>query len=229
MALPASSPTASCSASDAVSPSPPEFGPRFRGELAALFAWRRDVRRFRPDPLAPGQLERLLHLANAAPSVGLSQPWRFVTVDDANRRRAIRDNFRDANEAALRAQPESRSALYARLKLAGLDEAPVHLAVCIQPDPAQGGGLGQATQPETVGYSAVLAIHTLWLAARAEGIGLGWLSILDPARALATLGVDPSWRLVAYLCLGIPAAESTEPQLERDGWERRAALPLLNR
>ena len=219
----------SCTASSPVPPSPPEFGPKFRDDLAALFAWRRDVRRFRPDPLPPGLLERLLQLANAAPSVGLSQPWRFVKVDDPNRRQAIRDNFRDANQSALSAQPESRAALYARLKLAGLDEAPVHLAVCIQPDPAQGGGLGRLTQPETVSFSAVLAIHTLWLAARAEGIGLGWLSILDPARALATLGVDPSWRLVAYLNLGIPAAESADPQLEQDGWERRAALTLINR
>ena len=208
---------------------PPRFGPAFQQQLAALFAWCRDVRRFRPDPLPPGLLERLLLLANGAPSVGLSQPWRFVMVDDPARRQAIRDNFLRCNETALRVQPESHAALYARLKLAGLDEAPVHLAVCVDPDPAQGNGLGRATQPETIAYSGVLAIHTLWLAARAEEVGLGWVSILDPGAALATLDVNPAWRLVAYLCLGFPKADADAPHLEQDGWERRRPLGLLRR
>jgi 5,6-dimethylbenzimidazole synthase len=207
----------------------PVFDDAFRAHLDELFHWRRDVRRFRPDPLPHGLLPRLLTLANAAPSVGLSQPWRFVTVEDPRRRAAIRANFQAANAAALAAQPDNRAALYARLKLAGLDEAPVHLAVCIDPDPAQGGGLGRATQPEMTAYSAVLAIHTLWLAARAEGLGVGWVSILDPAAALHTLAVPASWRLVAYLCIGLPQDPSDTPELERNGWAERQALNVLER
>ena len=175
------------------------------------------MRRFRSDPLPASVLDRLLTTANGAPSVGLSQPWRFVRVDDPARRAAIRANFEAANAAALTAQTQDRAALYARLKLAGLDEAPVHLAVCVDPMPAQGCGLGRATQPEMIAYSAVLAIHTLWLAARADGIGLGWVSILDPDAALRSLEVPASWRLVAYLCIGLPQDPSDTPELGARG------------
>lgn len=207
----------------------PVFDPAFRAKLDELFRWRRDVRRFRRDPLPPGLLEGLLDLANAAPSVGLSQPWRFVLVADPVRRAAIRANFAAANAAALAAQPAERAGLYARLKLAGLDEAPVHLAVCVDPDPAAGGGLGRATQPETAAYSAVLAIHTLWLAARAQGVGLGWVSILDPVAALRTLDVPAQWALVGYLCLGYPEEEGEVPELEQSGWASRGFAEVLRR
>ena len=208
---------------------PPRFDAVFRETLAELFAWRRDVRRFVDAPLLEGALERLLGVANGAPSVGLSQPWRFVLVDDPGRRAAIRGNFGRANAAALEARDGERAAAYARLKLAGLEVAPCHLAVCAEMDPAQGGGLGRGTQPETTAYSAVLAVHTLWLAARAEGLGVGWVSILDPAAALRTLDVPASWVLVAYLCVGWPAGESDVPELERYGWECRAGPVVLRR
>ncbi len=207
----------------------PAFDAKFRAQLDELFRWRRDVRRFRPAALPEGQLERLLAVANGAPSVGLSQPWRFVLVADEARRMAIRANFARANAAALAGQPAERAAIYARLKLAGLDEAPVHLAVCVDPDPVAGGGLGRATQPEMAAYSAVLAIHTLWLAARAEGLGLGWVSILDPAAALRTLEVPAGWGLVGYLCLGFPVAESEVPDLELEGWAARQPVAVLRR
>lgn len=208
---------------------PPLFDAGFRDTLAQLFAWRRDVRRFSGAALPPGALERLLAVAHGAPSVGLSQPWRFVTVDDPGRRRAIRANFERANAAALAKQDGPDGVSYARLKLAGLDEAPCHLAVCADMDPAQGRGLGRATQPETAAYSAVLAVHTLWLSARAEGLGVGWVSILDPAAALEALELPASWHLVAYLCLGWPAANSDVPELERHGWERRGLPVVLQR
>jgi 5,6-dimethylbenzimidazole synthase len=207
----------------------PRFDDGFRTHLIELFAWRRDVRRFRPDPLPDGALERLLAVADGAPSVGLSQPWRFVTIDDPVRRQAIRENFERANAAALRMQADDRAGRYARLKLAGLDEAPCHLAVCVDPDPAQGGGLGRATQPETTAYSAVLAIHTLWLAARTEGIGVGWVSIIDPAAALAALDLPAHWRLVAYLCIGFPLHEDDVPELQREGWANRSPCVVLRR
>lgn len=211
--------------------SPPAFDDDFRTRLETLFRWRRDVRHFRRDPLPEAALDRLLGIAACAPSVGLSQPWRFVLVDDPARRAAIRANFETCNADALCEQAGERAALYARLKLAGLDEAPRHLAVFVEADPVQGGGLGRRTMPETTAHSAVMAIHTLWLAAAAEGIGLGWLSILDPARIAVILDVPESWRFIGYLCLGYPVEESDIPELEREGWEKRrpAAASLLRR
>ena len=209
--------------------SPPLFDTAFRDTLAQLFAWRRDVRRFRQDALPPDVLEGLLTMANSAPSVGLSQPWRFVVVDNPARRQAIRANFLRCNMAALALQPGDRASVYARLKLEGLDGAPCHLAVCADPDPGQGGRLGRMTQPETAAYSAVLAVHTLWLTARAQGVGLGWVSILDPPAVLQTLELPPTWQLIAYLCLGWPALDSEVPELEREGWERRAPPAILHR
>ncbi len=205
-----------------------EFDEAFRARLRELFAWRRDVRHFLPAPVAPAVLAELLRVACLAPSVGLSQPWRFVCVDDPGRRDAIRANFLTCNAAALAGQ--SRAADYARLKLAGLDQAPCHLAVFTLAEPDQGGGLGRQTMPETTAYSAVLAIHTLWLAARAQGLGVGWVSILDADAVHRALDVPAGWRLVAYLCLGTPAAAHDTPELEREGWEwRRMAPHILHR
>lgn len=202
-------------------PGPPLFDAAFRADLVRLFEWRRDVRRFRTDPVEDALFDSVLATACLAPSVGLSQPWHFVTVDDVARRAAIRANFTDCNREALAAQASERAALYARLKLEGLDRAPRQLAVFAEPAPVTGHGLGRRTMPETVAYSAVIAIHTVWLAARAAGLGLGWVSILDPAAARMALEVDPSWRLVAYLCLGYPEVESAMPALALAGWERR--------
>ena len=207
----------------------PGFDPAFRDELDALFRWRRDVRHFLPRVLPAGMLDTLLATANRAPSVGLSQPWRFVTVDDPDRRAAIRADFRRCNADALAAQPGDRTAIYARLKLAALDEAPCHLAVFVDPDPAQGHGLGRHTMPETIGYSAVIAIHTLWLAACAAGLGLGWVSILDPDRVRGLLDLPGDWRLIGYLCLGYPAIDADTPELEREGWEQRRPAAVLGR
>ncbi|HEV2189375.1 MAG TPA: 5,6-dimethylbenzimidazole synthase [Stellaceae bacterium] len=204
-----------------LSQSAPQFDAAFRARLRELLAWRRDVRRFCRDKLPVGAIERLIEIASLAPSVGLSQPWRFVLVDAAERRAAIRANFAACNAAALSTQAADRAALYARLKLAGLDEAPCHLAVFADPDTEQGSGLGRLTMPEMIQYSAVAAAHTLWLAARAEGIGMGWVSILDPRAICEILDVSPAWRLIGYFCLGYPAADDDTPVLEREGWEAR--------
>ncbi len=211
-------------------PSPPAFDDEFRAQLSTLLTWRRDVRRFRRDPLPSGAVERLIDLASLAPSVGLSQPWRFVVIDDTARRAAVRRNFVAANAAALAAQSPERAVAYARLKLAGLDEAPCHLAVFADRATPQGHGLGRHTMLETADYSAVAAAHTLWLAARAEGIGMGWVSILDPCEIAATLGVSAAWKLIGYFCLGYPAEEDDMPLLETVGWEeRRPARSFLIR
>jgi len=199
----------------------PEFDAAFRARMLELLRWRRDVRRFRATEVCPALLDRLLDIACLAPSVGLSQPWRFVTVDDPPRRAAVRASFEACNADALANQGGDHAARYARLKLAGLDEAPCHLAVFAETDPAQGHGLGRRTMPETTAYSAVMAVHTLWLAARAEGLGLGWVSILDPAAVSSALDVPAAWRFIGYFCLGYPQAETDAPELERAGWEHR--------
>jgi 5,6-dimethylbenzimidazole synthase len=183
--------------------------------------WRRDVRRFREDPLPDGTLESLIELACLAPSVGLSQPWRFVIVTNPAIRAAIRQNFAMCNAEALSAQNESRASLYAQLKLAGLDEAPGHLAVFADRSTDQGHGLGRRTMPEMIEYSAVTAVHTIWLAARAQGIGMGWVSILEPSTMATTLDVPADWKFIGYFCLGYPRADDTVPELEQSGWERR--------
>ena len=208
---------------------PSDFDEAFRARLRDLLVWRRDVRCFRRDPLPAGTLERLIHLACLAPSVGLSQPWRFVIVDDPVRRAAVRDNFERCNADALAAQNSERAAAYARLKLAGLDDAPCHLAVFADRSTAQGHGLGRQTMPEMIEYSAVTAVHTIWLAARAEGIGVGWVSILEPAAVAAILEVPSHWKFIAYLCLGFSQAEDDVPDLERKGWEERKACAVVLR
>ncbi|MCS0501293.1 5,6-dimethylbenzimidazole synthase [Ancylobacter mangrovi] len=203
---------------------PPRFDAAFRTRLDALFAWRRDVRHFERGALAPGVLDDLLAQATEAPSVGLSQPWRFVLVRAPERRADIRAIFESCNAQALAGQASERAGLYARLKLAGLDDAPEHVAVFVEPEPEAGHGLGRATMPETVAYSAVMAIHTLWLAAAARGVGLGWVSILDPQAVRAALDLPERWQLVGYLCIGYPAEPSRVPELERKGWEHRRPL-----
>jgi len=203
----------------------PSFDAAFGARLRELLIWRRDVRRFRRDPLPAGALEALIELSCLAPSVGLSQPWRFVIVDDQARRAAIRDNFARCNATALAAQTQERASLYARLKLAGLTEAPCHLAVFADRATAQGHGLGRHTMPEMIEYSAVTAVHTIWLAARAQGIGMGWVSILDPRAVADILEVPAEWKFIGYFCLGHPQSDETVPELEQSGWERRRAPP----
>ena|SRR5579883_1642028 len=195
----------------------------FRVQLRELLSWRRDVRRFRRDPLPSGTLESLIELACLAPSVGLSQPWRFVVVDNGAARAAIRRNFQACNAEALSAQAPQRANLYASLKLAGLDDAPCHFAVFADRDTEQGHGLGRHTMPEMIEYSAVTAVHTIWLAARAQGIGLGWVSIVDPDVVARILDVPAGWKFIGYFCLGYPQSDDSVPELQRCGWERRSS------
>jgi 5,6-dimethylbenzimidazole synthase len=202
-------------------PRPARFDDAFRARLRDLLVWRRDVRRFQRDALPSGTLEALIELACLAPSVGLSQPWRFVIVDDAKARAAVREDFAKCNAQALAAQSGERAALYARLKLAGLDEAPAHFAVFADRSTAQGHGLGRHTMPEMIDYSAVTAVHTIWLAARAQGIGMGWVSILNPEAVTTALDVPAAWKFIGYFCLGYPQADDTIPELEQTGWEQR--------
>ena len=209
----------------------PQFDDEFRVQFRNLLAWRRDVRKFRTTPLPDGILEELLELTRLAPSVGLCEPWRFIRVRDTGIRENIRADFERANAQALSGYCGEQAASYARLKLAGLDCAPVHLAVFADTATQKGSGLGRRTMPEMLEYSVIGAINTLWLAARAYGLGMGWISILDPERVKNILFVPPEWRLIAYLCLGHPEEESDTPELERAGWEKRGTntFQLLER
>ncbi|SOB90242.1 5,6-dimethylbenzimidazole synthase [Stappia indica] len=202
----------------------PAFGDAFLTGFETLLAWRRDVRRFDPRALPEGLLETLLAQAHMSPSVGNSQPWRFVLVDAPERRTAVRESFLKANADALSSYDGERAELYARLKLEGLTVAPVQLAVFCDEGTLQGEGLGRRTMPEMLAYSCVCAVNTLWLAARARGVGLGWVSIIDPQQVALALDVPDAWRLIAYLCIGYPQEEHDDPELERAGWQARQGL-----
>jgi 5,6-dimethylbenzimidazole synthase len=201
----------------------PLFGEAFRAEFEALLGWRRDVRHFREEPVPPGAVDHLLELAHSAPSVGNSQPWRFVRIQSPDLREALADH---ADAEAARAGhiygEGERRALYGTLKLHGIREAPEIIAVFCDDAVVAGHGLGAASMPEARRYSTVMAIHTLWLVARAEGIGLGWVSVVDPHWMSAHLDAPEGWAFVALLCLGYPIASAATPELEMLGWQARA-------
>lgn len=205
---------------------------RFSAEHAAvlrdIMRWRRDVRHFRRDPVPEALLERLAAAMELAPSVGNSRPWRVVRVRDGARRRRIVEVFERCNAEAAEAYGAAR-AEYLRLKLAGLRDAPEHLAVFTARDPSEGRGLGRRTMPETLAYSTVMAIHALWLAARAENLGLGWVSILDAAEVRAILETPDDWRFTGYLCLGYAAFSDHAPLLHRAGWQENRARRWIER
>ncbi len=179
-----------------------------RATLERLVRWRRDVRRFKRGDAVPEELiDRLLRLADLAPSVGNSQPWRIVNVRSAETRAAIVKNFEAARDRSAEAYAGDQADLYNRLKLAGFDAAPMHLAVFSDRSALQGHGLGRHTMPETLDHSCACMVTVLWLAAREAGLGLGWVSIIDPAEMAKTLGAPSDWKLVGYLLLGWPEEE----------------------
>ena len=186
---------------------------------------RRDVRRgFLPEPMSDELLGKLLEAAHNAPSVGLMQPWRFIVVRDLGVRQTIHNIFLDANQQALAGYEGEQQQNYSSLKLEGILEAPQNLCIVCDSQSSQGHQLGRRTMPETALYSAVCAVQNLWLAARAEGIGVGWVSILEPARLRCALKIPDHITPVAYLCLGYVEAFAAEPDLERAGWEKRTPL-----
>jgi len=188
--------------------------------LRRILEWRRDVRHFRTDQVDEAVLERLRAAMDRAPSVGNSRPWRVVRVEASALRAAVRENFRRCNAAAAEDYDATRRDDYLSLKLAGLDAAPVQLAVFTEIDPAAGHGLGRATMPETLRQSTAMAVHTLWLAARVENLGLGMVSILEPREIQKLLDVPPTWEFSAYLCIGYPESDDHTPLLHRAGWQQ---------
>lgn len=205
----------------------PPFSTAFRKDFFELLRWRRDVRRFRPDPVDEAALTRCLDAFALAPSVGLSQPWRIVRVESEAMRQTALENFERANADALAGYSGEDARKYAELKLTGMREAPVQLAIFCDEGTAAGKGLGRATMPEMLRYSVVAAIMQLWLMLRAEGIGMGWVSIFDPEALTEAMDVPEGWTLVGYFCVGYAEEESVEPELERAGWETRLPCPEI--
>jgi len=199
--------------------SPPVFDAAFAAQFRELLTWRRDVRRFRRDALPEGMIEQLLGEMELSPSVGHSQPWRWVRVRDEAQRASVRASFTRCNADALADYEDERARLYASLKLEGLREAPEQFAVFCDHATERGHGLGRRTMPEMLDYSVVAAITQFWLAARVQGIGVGWVSILEPEMVREALAAPPGWKLIAWLCVGYPEEETDVPELVRAGWE----------
>jgi 5,6-dimethylbenzimidazole synthase len=198
-----------------------------RGLYRAIYE-RRDVRsQFLPDPIPPEILGRILDAAHHAPSVGFMQPWDFIVIEDVNVRRSIYENFERANRCAAAAYTGEQRDAYQRMKLAGILDAPVNLCVTCDPERTLGHGLGRLTDPATSLYSTVCAVQNLWLAARAESLGVGWVSILDLEELKTLLGIPAAHTPIAYLSIGYVSEFRPKPDLEESGWERRQSLASL--
>ena len=196
-----------------------------RNALYRAIALRRDVRaEFTSEPVADDVLRRVLAAAHQAPSVGLSQPWRFLIIRERARKSAVQAIFARANEKAATTYDGETAENYRRLRLAGIVDAPLNICVTCEDDAPRGRGLGRQTMPEVTSYSTVCAIQNLWLAARVEGLGVGWVSILDPIELRALLAIPERARIIAYLCVGHVTQFSPVADLERDGWERRVPV-----
>ncbi|MEQ9547870.1 MAG: 5,6-dimethylbenzimidazole synthase [Marinobacter sp.] len=186
---------------------------------------RRDVRsQFLPDPIPSDVLARLLTAAHHAPSVGFMQPWDFIVIDSIEVRQSVLDIFEEENRKAADNYSGERNTRYKNLKLQGILESPINL--CITCDRSRGGThvLGRNTIVETDLFSTCLAVQNLWLAARAEGIGVGWVSILDQQKLANTLNLPEQVYPLAYLCLGYVSEFLDQPELQAKGW--RSRLPI---
>jgi 5,6-dimethylbenzimidazole synthase len=205
-----------------------KFSDLERAAVYRVMFERRDVRRnFLPTPIPDQVLARLLNAAHHAGSVGFMQPWDFVIVRDAATKRSVKELFLKANAEAATHYRRSRGTLYRSLKLEGIEEAPINL--CVTCSRQRGGRhvLGRSTVQDTDLYSTCCAIQNLWLAARAEGIGVGWVSILDHRALKTRLGIPRSVKVLAYLCLGYVSEFAAQPDLETVGWRTRIPVDQL--
>ena len=198
------------------------FSEEARRAVYDVIALRRDIRHFRPDvDVDPTVLDRILGAAHLAPSVGFSQPWGFVVVRDRKVRERIRSSFLRCREAEAARFPAGQRDAYLAHKLEGILEAPLNVCVAVDLRDRDEAILGTTAQPEAVRASASCAVQNLWLAARAEGIGIGWVSIVEPAVLRAELSLPAGVEPIAYLCVGHPIAFRDRPMLEETGWRRR--------
>lgn len=194
-------------------------------EIAAVYraiAERRDMRHFRPDPVDPALLQRLLWAAHRAPSVGFMQPWRFIRVTSRALREQMHALVETERQATARALGE-RQDDFMRLKVEGLLDAGEVVVVALA-DEREKHIFGRRTLPEMDLASVACAIQNMWLAARAEGIGLGWVSIFDPVELARLLGMPAGARPVAILCIGHVEAFYPRPMLEMEQWAERMPI-----
>ena len=201
------------------------FSDNERAAVYRVIFERRDVRQnFVRKPIADEVLARILTAAHHAGSVGFMQPWDFVVIRQRTTKRAVKQIFTQANTEAATRYDGIRAALYRSLKLEGIEEAPINL--CVTCTRQRGGRhvLGRSTVRETDLYSTCCAIQNLWLAARAEGIGVGWVSIMDHGALKQVLGIPRPIKVLAYLCLGYVSDFAVRPELETAGW--RARIPV---
>ncbi|MHC3436770.1 5,6-dimethylbenzimidazole synthase [Natrialbaceae archaeon A-gly3] len=188
---------------------------------------RRDIRRFREEPIPEDTVERLIDAAHHAPSVGFSQPWDFVVVRDEGTKAEIKEIATRAIEAAQTAYKEPDRSEFGQLKLEGIEESPVNICVTCDPTRGEPHVLGRNSMRRMDVYSTCLAIQNLWLAARAEGVGVGWVSFLYPSEVREVLDIPPHVKPVAYLCVGYPEGFPDEPTLQKEGWRDRIDLEEL--
>ena len=211
--------------------SAPEPHPFSADERAAVYRaiyTRRDVRgQFLPDAIPDEQLARLLMAAHHAPSVGFMQPWNFLIVRSAEVKQRVHAVFAEANAEAARMFPDEKREIYSNLKLQGILEAPINL--CITCDRSRSGPvvLGRTHMPTMDLYSSVCAVQNLWLAARAEGLGVGWVSIFHEKALQAALGIPEHIVPIAYLCIGRVSHFNDKPELEKAGWLPRLPVTEL--
>jgi len=200
------------------------FSPAERAVLYRVLEGRRDVRQFLPDPVPATALMRILGAAHHAPSVGLMQPWNFIVIRSGATKAQVKALFETENARAAANYTGARATLYRSLKLEGITDAPVNL--CVTCDRTRSGPavLGRNTIVDTDLYSTCCAVQNLWLAARVEGLGVGWVSILEYGELRPLLGIPDHVLPVAYLCLGYPQEFLDEPELAQRGWAAR--LPV---
>lgn len=197
-------------------------------EIAAVYRAieeRRDMRHFLPDPVEPGILQRLLHAAHLAPSVGFMQPWRFIRITDRKLRKAIHELVEAERINTARALGE-REEEFMKLKVEGIMECGELLVTALM-DQRDAHIFGRRTLPEMDLASLACAIQNMWLAARAEGLGMGWVSLFDPVALAQLLDIPPGGKPVAILCLGHVEAFYEKPMLEQEKWAERQALDSL--
>ncbi|MDT3400383.1 nicotinate-nucleotide--dimethylbenzimidazole phosphoribosyltransferase, partial [Streptomyces sp. B1866] len=223
-------------AAPAEAPAPPEpgqpgtppaegYGEAERAAVHRVIRERRDIRNgFRPDPIPNEVLRRVLEAAHTAPSVGHSQPWDFVVIRSEETRRTLHELAQRQREAYASSLPKARAKQFRPLKVEAILDTPVNIVVTA--DPTRGGRhtLGRHTQPQMAPYSSALAVENLWLAARAEGLGVGWVSFFDEREMVRALGLPEHLEVVAYLCVGYVDEFPDEPELMRAGWSRRRPL-----
>lgn len=203
------------------------FDPAAQDAVYRAIFTRRDVRsHFLSDPIEDQALARLLLAAHHAPSVGYMQPWNFIVIRDPARREQVRDLFLEARQTEGEHMADDRQELYRSLKLEGICESPLNLVITCDRSRAKNSPLGRWHNPEMDLFSTVCAVQNFWLAARAEGVGVGWVSILDGDALKRLLGIPAHVVPVAYLCVGHVSEFASKPDLEANGWGKR--LPLTD-